>query len=262
MSSAKSSRTWQDMYYACLCWSKSAAKCKEACMKLSRRLRAAVVGNLVVFADALFAQNGPSPQSVNVPAGSNGQASQTAVPSFKSASNLVLVDVVVTHNGQPVRGLKQQAFHISEGGREQVIKVFEEHTSTEAAQIQKPPLPPSTYSNFPDSTIAASANVLLLDALNTPMENQLYVRRQLIAYLKKIPPGTRIAIFTLASRLRFVQGFTSDISSLLAVLNDPKNTANHSILLDDNNNLINSSFDAVLDPSAATESILQFEADV
>ena len=231
-------------------------------MKFSHLVKASAVGNLALFATVLFAQNVPSSQSTNVPAGSNGKTAQTAIPSFKSATNLVLVDVVVTHNGLPVKGLQQQAFHILEGGREQSVKVFEEHTAAEAAQIQRPALPPATYSNFPDSTIATSANVLLLDALNTSMENQLYVRKQLIAYLKKIPPGTRVAIFTLASRLRFVQGFTADVSPLLATLNDPKNTASRSVLLDDTNNLLYSSFDAVQDPSAVTDSVLKFEADV
>src|SRR5579859_7247060 len=183
------------------------------CMKRSHLLPAFIVGNLVLFVATVFAQNVPSSQSANTPSGSNGQASQAAAPSFKSTSNLVLVDVVVTHNGQPVKGLPKDAFHVLEGGREQAVKVFEEHTSDEAAEIRRPSLPPATYSNFPDSTIGASANILLLDALNTPMENQTYVRLQMIEYLKKIPPGTRIAIFTLASRLRFVQGFTADVSS-------------------------------------------------
>jgi VWFA-related protein len=230
-------------------------------MKRSHLVPAFLFGNLVLFAAALFAQNVPASQSTNAPAGSNGQP-QTAAPSFKSSSNLVLVDVVVTRNGQPVKGLRQEAFHVLEGGREQAVKVFEEHTSAEAAQIQRPPLPPATYSNFPDSTVGASANILLLDALNTPMENQTYVRRQMIEYLKKIPPGTRIAIFTLASRLRFVQGFTSDVSSLLAVLNDPKNGASHSVLLEDNSNMIDSSFDSSLDLNAASDSLLRFESDV
>jgi VWFA-related protein len=230
-------------------------------MKRSHRLRVSLVGNVVLFTTALFAQNPPSSPSAGVPAGSSTQASQTAVPAFKSSSNLVLVDVVVTHNGQPVKGLQQQAFHILEGGREQAIKVFEEHTSAEAAQIQKPSLPPATYSNFPDSTAGTSANILLLDALNTPMDNQLYVRQQMIAYLKTIPPGTRVAIFTLASRLRFVQGFTADVPSLLAVLNGPKNGASSSILLDETNNLINSSFDSPLDPGAASDSVLRFVSD-
>jgi len=231
-------------------------------MKRSHLLPAFIVGNLVLFVATVFAQNVPSSQSANAPSGSNGQASQAAAPSFKSTSNLVLVDVVVTHNGQPVKGLPKDAFHVLEGGREQAVKVFEEHTSDEAAEIRRPSLPPATYSNFPDSTIGASANILLLDALNTPMENQTYVRLQMIEYLKKIPPGTRIAIFTLASRLRFVQGFTADVSSLLAVLSDPKNAVSQSILLDDNNNMIDSSFDSSLDPSASADSLSRFKADV
>ena len=84
----------------------------------------------------------------------------------------------------------------------------------------------------------------------------------MVAYLKKVPPGTRIAIFTLASRLRFVQGFTSDVSSVLAALNNSKNGTSHSVLLEDTNNIISSSYDSTLDPNAAVDSVLQFESDV
>jgi VWFA-related protein len=77
---------------------------------------------------------------------------------------------------------------------------------------------PNTYSNVPESTDSA-INVLLLDAVNTPTEDQAYARRKIIEYLKTIPRGTRVAVFTLASRLRLVQGFTSDSEVLLAPLN-------------------------------------------
>src|SRR5438045_1370862 len=134
------------------------------CMKRPHLLRVSVVGNVFLLTVALAAQIPPSSQSAGVPAGSNSKSPQTT-PAFESSSNLVLVDVVVTHNGEPVKGLQRDAFHVFEGGREQAVKVFEEHTAAEAAQIQKPSLPPATYSNFPDST-AWSANILLLDALN------------------------------------------------------------------------------------------------
>ncbi len=215
---------------------------------------------LLLSAPFLLAQN-PSSQRNNTPTQADGQPLQTSPPSFKSSSNLVLVDVVVTSNGGPVKGLHQSSFHIYEAGREQAIKVFEEHTAAEAASLKRASLPPETYSNSPEST-AASANILLLDALNTPLENQLYVRRQMIAYLKKVPPGTRIAIFTLASRLRFVQGLTSDISSVLAALSSSKNGASQSVLLEDTDKLISAGFDSRLDPNAAASSLLQFQADV
>jgi VWFA-related protein len=53
----------------------------------------------------------------------------------------------------------------------------------------------------------------------------------MIKYLKTIPPGTRIAIFTLASRLRMLQGVTTDSSELLAVLNSAQAGPRQSPLL-------------------------------
>jgi hypothetical protein len=84
-----------------------------------------------------------------------------------------------------------------------------------------PDLPPNTYSDFPQFAVTSAVNVLLLDALNTPLSDQMYVRQQMLQYLKNIPPGTRIAVFTLASRLRIVQGFTTDSSVIAKALHEP-----------------------------------------
>ena len=65
-------------------------------------------------------------------------------------------------------------------------------------------------------------NVILLDSLNTPTSDQVYVHSQMIKYLKTIPPRTRVAIFTLASRLRMLQGITTDSSLLLTAINKTK----------------------------------------
>src|SRR5262249_17875851 len=90
----------------------------------------------------------------------------------------------------------------------------------EEPDIAKPPAPPrNTYTNVPDPSTGSAINVLLLDALNTPPGDQAYARHKIIEYLKTIPPGTRLAIFTLASRVRLVQGFTTDSAVLLAALN-------------------------------------------
>ena len=63
--------------------------------------------------------------------------------------------------------------------------------------------------------------MLLMDCLNTQMADQQFVHQQTIKYLKTLPAGARVAIFTLSSRLRMVQEFTSDSSRLLEALNDP-----------------------------------------
>jgi VWFA-related protein len=49
-----------------------------------------------------------------------------------------------------------------------------------------------------------------MDALNTPMADQMYVREQMLEYVKKVPEGTRIAIFGLSNRLYLLQGVTTD----------------------------------------------------
>ena len=155
-----------------------------------------------------------------------------AVPTIKSNVRLVLVDVVVTNGkGEAVTGLHKDNFEIIEDGKPQTISTFEEHHGAPLTQITLPPMPPHVYTNYPITKTADSVNVLLLDALNTPSRDQAYVRSQMLKYLKTIPPGTRVAIFTLASRLRMLQAVTTDSSELLAVLNSGKASPQASGLL-------------------------------
>ncbi|MGH9510792.1 MAG: hypothetical protein ACRD2U_01515 [Terriglobales bacterium] len=87
-----------------------------------------------------------------------------------------------------------------------------------------PHLPPDVFTNFPTRAPPQTINVLLLDALNTPLVDQACVHSQMIKYLKKIQPGSHAAIFALASQLRFTQGFTTDSSSLSIVTKQPAAT--------------------------------------
>ena len=158
--------------------------------------------------------------------------SGNAVATIKTNSRLVLVDVVVTNDkGDAVTGLHKEDFEVLEDGKPQTISVFEEHHGAPPTQITLPPMPPGVYTNFPVLQRADSVEVLLLDALNTPSNDQTYVHMQMLNYLKKIPPGTRVAIFTLASHLRMLQGVTTDSSELLAVLNSTKAGTQSSALL-------------------------------
>jgi VWFA-related protein len=237
-------------------------------MRFSRSFLRVALAQCLVFAVALSAQeNTPTPQPAEAPSSqSAGAPPQSGSPAIRTASNLVVVDVVVSDNGKPVKGLERQAFHLFEDGREQAIKVFEEHNSADASQIQSlPSLPANTYSNFPETTVTTAANVLLLDALNTPMKDQMYVRKQMTDYLKNIPPGTRIAIFTLASKLRIVQGFTTDSTRLLAALSDKRNSPGTSPLLPDPDDAtltnLSSGMQDIGASTQAIASLQQFQAD-
>jgi VWFA-related protein len=140
---------------------------------------------------------------------------------FRTTANMVLVDVVVTDNGHAVQGLRDSDFRVVEDGQPQTIAVFEEHRATDVVEASAPEtLSPHTYSDAPRYAVASAANVLLLDALNTPLADQLYVRRRMLQYLHSIPPGTHIAVFTLSSRLRMVEGFTTDSTTIEKALTE------------------------------------------
>jgi VWFA-related protein len=223
-----------------------------------------VTAPLIAFAIASSAQHGAQVAETSQ-SGAQG-ATQTAGATVRSVASLVVVDVVVRDDGKPVRGLQRQAFHIFEDGREQTIKIFEEHNSADASQIQSiPPLPANTYSNFPETTVTTAANVLLLDALNTPTKDQMSVRQQMIEYLRNVPAGSRIAIFTLASRLRIVQGFTADRTALLAALSSKRNGPSESPVLPDPDDASLTKLDADMAGLGASsqvmDSLLQFQAD-
>ena len=104
-----------------------------------------------------------------------------------TSTQLVIVDVVVEDRaGHPIHGLTRQNFVLTEQRKPQTIRNFEEHS---AASDKKPgppipPMPPGIFTDYtpvaPDSTL----NILLIDALNTPMKDQMFVRQQLLDYIK------------------------------------------------------------------------------
>ena len=164
-----------------------------------------------------------------LPALASFQSQSQAPPPDKPATTIkttvrrVLVDVVVTNGkGEAVTGLHEKDFEVLEDGKPQTISTFEEHHGAAPTEIKLPPMPPHVYTNFPVTQTADSVNVVLLDALNTPTRDQTFVHWQMIKYLRTIPPGTRVAIFTLSSRLRMLQGVTTDPSELLAAVNSPQ----------------------------------------
>jgi VWFA-related protein len=145
--------------------------------------------------------------------------SPSNVPPFQSKVSVVLVDVVVTNGkDEPVTSLDKKDFQVLEDGKRQTIADFEEHKGVQTERTKLPPMPPDVYTNFPPVQATDSVNVLLLDALNTQVSDQSLVHAQLVRYLDNVQSGTRIAVFTLTSKLRMIQSITTDSSLLLAAL--------------------------------------------
>ncbi len=138
---------------------------------------------------------------------------------FSVTSRLVLVDVVVRNVEQPVCGLAQRNFEVRENGRPQAIQSFDAHCAGAAPhEVRMPQMPPHTYSNLPVAGTSSSVNVLLLDGLNTRAKDEMRARAEMLKSLRTLPPGRRIAIFTLGSHLRMLAGFTTDTSVLIKAL--------------------------------------------
>ena len=158
----------------------------------------------------------PAQPTAPAPAGA-----QPPIPTLSVTSREVLLDVsVLDAAGNPVTGLTPRDFTITEESAPQTIRRLEEHlpmSDEDVARMQAaPPLPPNTFTNFTPMANTNASIVILLDALDTPLLAQQYLREQLIAYLKNMQPGPSIAIFQLTGDMRLIQGFTSDKQALLA----------------------------------------------
>jgi VWFA-related protein len=173
------------------------------------------VAALLLAWPALWPQDAPP---------ADGQAPDQSVVTLRQEVRNVVVDVVaMDKHGQPVRSLDKGHFQVFENGVAENISFFEEHSADNAAGATPtakptPQLPPNVYTNVQTAPEGGSLTVLLLDGLNTPFQNQSYVRGQMMDYLKQLPPGTHMAIFTLSDRLRLVQGFTANPAVLKAAL--------------------------------------------
>ena len=201
--------------------------------RISRLWRVQIL--LGLAAVLVFAVQPAQPQAA--PGGSPSQSQltlQVRVP-------LVLEDVVVLDNkNQPVHNLKAADFAITDEGKPVVPQSFDEHAAPTPAQqaamqaaAPKPPaLGVNVFTNYTPTPPNSPLNILLLDALNTPITDQVTVRQQMLKYLGAQPAGARIAIFGLGSRLYLLQGFTSDPAVLKAAINSKGAHVQASALLD------------------------------
>lgn len=149
-------------------------------------------------------------------------ASGAAATTLHVEARTVVVDVVATDaRDQPVQDLGIRDFQVLEDGRPQQIAYFEAHMAAPAKLEPAEKLPPGIFSNAPVTAPADAVNLILMDALNTPLRDQVFVRQAMEKYLDTTAPGASLAMFALDARLRLVQGFTSDIAALRTAIDSP-----------------------------------------
>ena len=143
---------------------------------------------------------------------------------FTSNSELVLVPVqVMDHGGQPLRGLKQDAFVLESDGQPQQIAVFDEVRRSTQMMIPShnaaPATVPTNFSNLPADGMPHELVILAIDRLNTIGYLQKWTRDQLIAYIRAHPPQEPTALVMIApDGLLEFQGPTWDGEALIQAL--------------------------------------------
>lgn len=150
------------------------------------------------------------------PASAQGAPKQEPSAVFTLNARTVVEDVVVTDKtGRAVKGLHKSDFRIFENGKPQAITFFEPNIDAADTPVA-PSVPASnTFTNTPLADAHNVTNVLLLDALNSWPEDRMYAHVQMVKYLASLPPGLRIAIFTLdPERLNLLWPFDQDSSAL------------------------------------------------
>jgi VWFA-related protein len=149
---------------------------------------------------------------------------------LRATTRLVVVDVVAMDGkGAPVTDLKADDFTVLENGLAQRVRVFSFHQpsatgSRVAARgaASVPKLPEHIFTNVPSYKVDGALNVILLDGLNTNLENQMYAREEMIKLLEKLPMDRPVAVYVLGQKLQLLQDFTSDPAVLQSVIRNYK----------------------------------------
>ncbi len=158
-----------------------------------------------------------------------------------------------------------------EDGHERPIASIEEHKPIAAPLpgAKLAALAPQFFSNIPQHSEASAVKAPLLEGLNRPMRDQVNGRLQMLQFMGAIEPGTPLAIFTLSSKLRLVEGFTTDAAALTKAIKSLQTGAQPSALLheqDDQADLAVNTLIGNLDAAGGHEvevaAMQQFQADV
>jgi VWFA-related protein len=158
-------------------------------------------------------------------------------PQFKTAVNLVVVDVtVLDKNGKEVTGLQKSDFIVTEDGKPQTLAVFEfQKLAPTDAPATEPPPPPTIAKKEDKSAghqqqITATPGkiqyqdrrlmVMLFDFSDMAVQEQIRTRNAALDFIKsKMSPSDLVAVMSNTTQLNVVQDFTSDKDLLNQTIN-------------------------------------------
>jgi VWFA-related protein len=158
----------------------------------------------------------PSPADAN-------KAPDLSIPTFKTTTHLVQVNVIVRKHGEPVTDLKKEDFKLYDNGKLQTISTFSVESSNGKLPATQVKLPPNIYTNklVQKPGTPQSVTVILMDTYNmTHIQDQMFARQQLVKFLQTIKPEDRVALYVFSPRgLKVLHDYTSDSTEMLRALN-------------------------------------------
>ena len=167
---------------------------------------------------------------------------QTATAKIHSTTRLVQLSVVVMDKkGEPVAGLNREDFTVFEEGKPQDIAFFSAGLRAPTAPLAT--LPPNAFTNRLDlkGQDPGAVTVILFDALNTSATDQMYIRKQILSFLRDLKPQDRVAVYALTKQLMTLHEFTLDASALVRSVSQftPKELAEFDASNVDSMNILN-----------------------
>jgi VWFA-related protein len=157
-------------------------------------------------------------------------SAQSPQYTFRRTVRRVVVDVVVTdghHN--MIHGLEKSDFQVYEDSRKQELRSFETFNLDGDQAFVPPPvpaLPPDTFVDVPRQPERGPLYVIVYDAVNMELTDQVFARKTLENFLATLPAGTRFELYYVGEDARLLQGFTSDPQALLTAF-DVKRKEGH-----------------------------------
>ena len=173
---------------------------------------------------------------------------QAQEPLIRVTTRMVEVNVVVRDKSGPVRGLTRDDFVLFDKGKPQPIAAFSSvELRAHLGEAPATPPTPGIRTNRPEerAPLPSSATVVLLDGINTDIQDQPYAKRQFLRFLKQVRPEDRIAVYALGSTLRVLHDFTGDARSLVAAV--AKYTGDNPGLVDTSAGTVTDTGDITLD---------------
>jgi len=143
---------------------------------------------------------------------------QNPVP-LRSETHAVLISVAVRDSsGNAVEDLRKEDFTVTDNGKPRDFQMFPGDSASAAPQ---PAIrfAPNFFSNHygpiaPQQRVTA----ILIDAANTPLEDQMAARTQAIKAVENMTLNESVAIYSMTTKLDILQGYTTNRELLLKAL--------------------------------------------